>query len=255
VTAPRDTLKLTDRKVLDQAHACLKAHLPLQAEGYTCTTDDLLSVLLAVATQRGTVESVCADLAGTPDPEAIRTYFKEQLRLEDFPALARGVNAALAAEIPFRVWRQAREVAIDFQDRPYYGKTPQAEGAWVRGRARDGTTRFYRVATAYVMLNHLRVTLAIHFVLPDDDTVTVLDDLRNRQRALRECPGYAAAALPSNARMGGLDCDRRIPDHDRAGRAAPVFRLRHASAGTGLARSAAGGVFLKHPTRGAAAGV
>lgn len=179
-----DTLKLTDQKVLDQAQTCLKAHLPLQAEGYTCTTDDLLSVLLAVATQRGTVESVCADLVGTPDPETIRTYFKEQLRLEDLPALARGVNAALAAEIPFRVWRQAREVAIDFQDRPYYGKTPQAEGAWVRGRARDGTTRFYRVATAYVMLNHLRVTLAIHFVLPDDETVTVLDDLRKRLKKL-----------------------------------------------------------------------
>jgi hypothetical protein len=89
--------------VLDQAHTCLKAHLPLPAERYTCTTDDLLSVLLAVATHRGTADSVCADLVGTPDPETIRTYFKEQLRPEDLPALGRGVNAALPAEIPFRV--------------------------------------------------------------------------------------------------------------------------------------------------------
>ena len=41
----------------------------------------------------------------------------------------------------------------------------------MRGKAKDGTTRFYRVAKAYLVLNGLRVTLALHFVLPDDDTV------------------------------------------------------------------------------------
>jgi hypothetical protein len=50
------------------------------------------------------------------------------------------LNAALQAEIAPRVWRQAREVAIDFHDRPYYGKQPQAKGLWVRGKAWDGTT-------------------------------------------------------------------------------------------------------------------
>jgi len=77
-----------------------------------------------------------------------------------------------------------RQVAIDFHDRPYYGKTPQAEGLWVRGRARDGTTRFYRIATAYVMHNGLRVTLALRFVLPGDSTVRVVDDLLKRLKRL-----------------------------------------------------------------------
>ena len=54
--------------------------------------------------------------------------------------------------------RHAQEVAIDYHDRPYYGKGTQAEGLWVRGHAKDGTTRFYRVATAYVVLNGLRLT-------------------------------------------------------------------------------------------------
>jgi len=87
------------------------------------------------------------------------------------------LNAALHAEIPSRIWRQAREVAIDFHDRPYYGKQPQEEGLWVRGQARDGTTRFYRITTAYVILNGLRVTLALRFVLPELDVVSLLDDL------------------------------------------------------------------------------
>lgn len=181
---PNDTLKLSDQKVLTYTRDCLSAHLLLRAEGYACTTEDLLNVLLGVAANRGTLESVCADLVGTPDPETIRTYLREQLCVDDLPDLERRLNAALAAEIPPRVWRRAQEVALDFHDRPYYGKTPQAEGLWVRGQARDGTTRFYRIATAYVMLKHLRVTLALRFVLPDEDTVTLVDDLRKRLKTL-----------------------------------------------------------------------
>lgn len=75
-------------------------------------------------------------------------------------------------------------MAIDLHDRPYYGKLPQKEGLWVRGQAKDGTTRFYRVATAYVMVKNLRVTLAVRFVLPGDDTVTLLDDLLKRLKTL-----------------------------------------------------------------------
>ncbi len=53
-----DTLKLSDQKVLDEARELLKEHLPLEAEGYVCTTDDLYNVLLGVAANRGTLQSV-----------------------------------------------------------------------------------------------------------------------------------------------------------------------------------------------------
>jgi putative transposase len=172
-----DTLQLTDRKVLNDAEDLLEAHLPLEAEGYCCTTADLLDVLLGVAVNQGTVESVCADLTGTPDPETIRRYLNEQLVVDDLAPLEQGINAALAAQIPSRIKRRRCELAIDFHDRAYYGKTPQAEGLWVRGKAKEGTTRFYRVATAYVMVKDTRFTVAVRFVLPEEDTVTVLNDL------------------------------------------------------------------------------
>jgi len=145
---PDHTPTLSDHDVLTHARAGLGKHLPLQAAGYKCTTDDLLNVLLGVAANRGTLESVCGDLIGTPDAATVRGYFNDELCVEDLPDLARRLNAALAGEIPSRVWQQVCDVAMDFHDRPYYGKTPQATGLWVRGRARDGTTRFYRVATA-----------------------------------------------------------------------------------------------------------
>ena len=186
------TPSLSDHDVLTHAREGLRQHLPLEAAGYKCTTDDLLNVLLGVAANQGTIESVCSDLVGMPDAATIRGYFNEELCVEDLPDLERRMNAALAGEIPPRVWQQACDVAMDFQDRPYYGKTPQASGLWVRGRARDGTTHFYRVATAYVMLNNLRVTLAIRFArsVPEDDTVTIVHDLQTALKTLKIRVGH-----------------------------------------------------------------
>jgi hypothetical protein len=178
-----DTPELTDQEVLLHAQEGLKEHLPLHAEGYKCMTDDLFRVLVGVAANRGTVESVCAELAGMPDPQTIRGYLNEQLRVEELPELEKSLNKALAAEVPRRVRRHAQEMAIDYHDRPYYGKGEQDKELWVRGKAKDGTTRFYRVATAYLILNGLRVTLALHFVLPGDDTVGVVDILLKRVKA------------------------------------------------------------------------
>jgi hypothetical protein len=175
-----DMPALTDQEVLRHAQDLLEEHLPLHAEGYKCTTDDLFKVLLGVATTKGTLEAVCADLVGTPDPHTIRGYLNEQLRVEELPELEKQLNAALVAAVPRRVRRHAQEVAIDYHDRPYYGKGTQDQELWVRGKAKDGTTRFYRVATAYLVLNGLCVTLALCFVLPDDDTVKVLDTLLTR---------------------------------------------------------------------------
>src|SRR5207244_4842706 len=198
---PYDTPELTEQEVLQHAFSTLSDHLPLHAEGYTCTTADLLKVLLGVAVNRGTIEAVCADLVGAPDPQTIRGYLNEQLCVEELPELERRLNAAVAAELPPRVRRHAQEVAIDYHDRPYYGTTPQAQGLWVRGQAKDGTTRFYRLATAYLVLNGLRVTLALGFVLPADTTVSVLDRLLRRVEAL----GLRVAGLLLDE---GCDCVR-----------------------------------------------
>jgi putative transposase len=179
----QDTLELTAPEVLQHALSTLQEHVPLHADGYKCATEDLFNVLVGVAANKGTIESVCADLVGTPDPQTIRGYLKEQLQVEELPILEQQLNAALAAEVPRRIRRHARAVAIDYHDRPYYGKGEQERELWVRGKAKAGTTHFYRVATAYVVLDGLRVTVALHFVLPGDETVGVLDTLLKRVHA------------------------------------------------------------------------
>jgi hypothetical protein len=183
-----DKPKLNDEKVLRQAKKTLGTYLPLEADGYCVTSDTLYDILIGIAANRGTTESVCAELAGAPDPETIRRYFREQFRVEELPELERSINDGLAANWPKKLRRSGPiEVAIDFHNRPYYGKQKQEEALWVGGEAKDGTTRFYRVATAYAILDGQRVTLAIRFVLPDDQTVEVVRELRQRLllRALR----------------------------------------------------------------------
>jgi hypothetical protein len=84
-----NNLTLTVQTVLQEACATLAHHLDLQAEGYKCTTEDLLNVLLGVAADRGTLESVCVDLVGTPEPETIRQYLNKQLCVEELPSWKR----------------------------------------------------------------------------------------------------------------------------------------------------------------------
>jgi len=179
-----DTPKLTANQVLEYARQGLQAHLPLRAEGYKCTANDLLNILLAAATQRCSIESACAELSSGPGAETVRQYLNEQLTVERLPELERNLNEALVAQVPKRLWRQAQDIAIDLHDRPYYGKTSQEEGLWVRGQAKDGTTRFYRIATTYVIHHGLRVTLAFRFFLPTDSIVTVLEILLERIKKL-----------------------------------------------------------------------
>jgi putative transposase len=184
---PDNKPKLNDEEVLRQAKETLDIHLPLEADGYIVTSETLYDILLGIAANRGTTESICAELAEAPNPETIRRYFNEQFTVEQLPELQRRINSGLAAHWPKKLRRDGPiEAAIDFHDRPYYGKQEQNKALWVRGEAKDGTTRFYRVATAYSIVHGQRVTLALRFVLPGDQTVEVVRDLRQmlRQRAL-----------------------------------------------------------------------
>lgn len=179
-----NNLTLTDEKVLTQAQTTLSEFLGLEAAGYKCQSEDLYNVLLGVAANQGTIEAVCADLVGTPDPQTIRDYINEQIKVDELAELEAQINKALVKEIPPRIWRHPQDIAMDFHDRPYYGKTSQEEGLWVRGKAKNGTTRFYRIATAYIIHNDLRFTLGIRFVLPDDSIVGVLERLLKRIKGL-----------------------------------------------------------------------
>jgi hypothetical protein len=179
------TPKLTDKDVLEQARDVLGEHLPLEADGYVCTGADLWQILLGVSAKQGTIHAVCKSLVNAPSDTTVLGYLNEQLTVENLKAVEQALNKALGSQIPSRVFKAPRDTAMDYHEQAYYGKTTQTEGLWIRAAAKDGTTRFYRVATGYVIWRDMRVTLAIRFVLPEDDSVGVLSDLLKRMKALK----------------------------------------------------------------------
>lgn len=54
----QDTRELTAPEVLQHAVSTLQEYLPLHADGSKCTTEDLFNILLGVAANKGTIESM-----------------------------------------------------------------------------------------------------------------------------------------------------------------------------------------------------
>ena len=181
------TDKLTDRRTLDFTIAVLEQYFDLSAEGYICQTRDLYQVLVNAAVDQTYIETVCNDLTGAPDSNTVRGYLKEQLTSDHIRAMQRDCNRALASQLPEWLRDHPKEVAIDLHDAPYYGKDDlDDKDCWVcRGEARQGTTRFYRCATAYIMHKDVRFTLAVIFVHPDDDLTKIVKQLIRRVKALK----------------------------------------------------------------------
>jgi len=176
---PAQSIRLTDQQTLHDTMIVARQHIPLTANGYRCQTDDLWRLLLAAAARRTTIETACADLSGAPDANTVRGHLTEQLPPASIPDLEQQSNSLLRSLIPDWLRHRPQEIALDFHDEPYYGRDQPDEGdTWIcRGEARNGTTRFYRCATAYLMLRDVRLTLAVVFVRPTIDKLTVLKRL------------------------------------------------------------------------------
>jgi putative transposase len=142
----------------------------------------LWRILLAAAARRTTIEAACDDLEQAPDANTVRGYLTTQCSPQEIGELEQQCNTVFSLLVPDWLKTRPQQIAIDFHDIPYYGKQPLDDtDNWVcRGEARDGTTRFYRCATAYVIQHDVRLTVAVVFVKPTMDTLTVLKRLLER---------------------------------------------------------------------------
>lgn len=161
-----------------------QAHLPFAADGYACNTEMLYDVLLKAATEGISIEAACTELDEVVDGNTIRAVLNEHLKIEQIRAHENEINAALSCELPPQIQTQGLEGAIDMHDEPFYGKDEALRDVACRGAAKQGTTRFVRTASAYVIYRQLRLTLAVTFVLPSDSTLAVVKRLYQRLQAL-----------------------------------------------------------------------
>lgn len=158
----------------------LKSYLKLQVSGYSCTTEQVFDVLIRAAVTHQTIETVCQELQAMVDGETIRGYLNEQIKADDLLGLEQQINQALVAGLPRRLWKARIEVVIDLHDEPFYGHSPALLAYTCGGEASKGTTRFFRLATAYVIFKDMRLTLALLFVKAGDSLPDIVAALLRR---------------------------------------------------------------------------
>jgi putative transposase len=152
----------------------MKEHIEIPAAGYSCTTDMIFDVLMKASAECSSLEAACADLEEVADSNTLREYINKALPVKELREQERQVNQALAHGIPTRMVRKGIEAAIDFHDEPFYGKQESTRAVTCNGQAKKGTTHFVRIATVYVIWRQVRLTLAVHYVLPSETALEVL---------------------------------------------------------------------------------
>lgn len=163
----------------------------IEAQGYCCDGEMLVDVLLKAASENSSVEAACQDLSEVADSNTLREHLNVQFDVGELWEQEAQLNQALARHLPAQMPRGGLEIAIDFHDEPFYGKSAELRCYAVRDRAQQGTTRFYRIASAYVIWGQVRLTLAVTYVLPEHDTLSVVKTLLQRLNWL----GFHATVL------------------------------------------------------------
>ncbi len=179
--------ELTAENVRQAVLKTLQEHLSLETEGYRCDTEMTLNVLLKAAADNSSVEAACAELEQVAASNTLREQLNNALDVADLRQHECELNAALASAIPAHLARSGLEIAIDWHDEPFYGKTPELRTYVCRGKAKQGTTRFFRIASAYLIWREVRLTLALTYVLPEHSTLEVVQRLLQRLGHLGFC--------------------------------------------------------------------
>jgi hypothetical protein len=169
----------------------LKTHFEIEANGYSCKTDMIYDILMKASAECSSLEATCADLEQVADSNTVREYVNRALPIESLRTQEEQANQALTSCIPASMVRKGVEIAIDFHDEPFYGKQESLRAVTCGGQAKKGTTHFVRIATAYVIWHQVRLTLAVHYVLPDEKALQVLKILLERLKKL----GFEAKVL------------------------------------------------------------
>lgn len=147
-----------------RAHAqCLcQKHLRLQSHGPKCTAGMLWAVLFYAASRISSIAAACTALLRAPSDTAVHDAL-----LATLPALAelqRRVNRALQGDLPKALRRRRQPLAIDLHLVPYHGQPLTDIREVYRSQAKSGTCSFHAYATAYVIRQGLRFTVALTWV-------------------------------------------------------------------------------------------
>ena len=148
----------------------------------SCTASTVCALLAYAAHRLSSLADACRRLADAPDSDTVLNRLRAQL--DDPVVLDRRLRAAFGGHLPRAVRRGRWPVALDLTLIPYHGQ-PFADPAEVyRSQPKGGTTHFHAYATAYLVRDGQRFTLALVAVRKAAPMADVVRELCRRVRAI-----------------------------------------------------------------------
>ena len=180
-------ITLTSDDVLDFALDTLLKGVKLYINGRKCTAENIWEIILKASAGQTSVNDVCDDLAGAPNGNTVLGHVHNSLpqALNQLWRLEAKLNRVLVLNVPARLLRVRCDLAIDLVLVPYHGEPAKDAEEVKRGVARAGTTHFHCYATAYMVYQNQRLTLAMTFVRKSDTMVKILGRLFKRLDVLK----------------------------------------------------------------------
>jgi Transposase DDE domain len=169
---------LTAPQVQHLFHAWLAPILGVWPPVRRCTTSAVMTVLAFAAQRLSSLADACLRLTDAPDGDTILLHLARQLA--DAEQLDRRLRAAFAGHLPRAVRRGRWPVACDLTLVPYHGRPFQNPAEVYRGQPKSGTTHFHAYATAYLVREGRRFTLALIAVRHGTTPAEVVRELRRR---------------------------------------------------------------------------
>lgn len=143
----------------------------------------LLQLLFWAALRVSTLAAACRRHPDGPCDQTVRTALLQALP-KRLSTLERRCNQALVQDLPRRLRRGKRTLAIDWHWVPYHGEPFRSENELRRSKPEQGTTTFHVYATVAIVHHGERFTIALTAVQAGDSNVSVLGRLIVQLRQL-----------------------------------------------------------------------
>jgi len=179
---------ISSREVHDRAASTIQEHVRLTDHGRKCTASTIISILLYAAARITSVFDACQRLAAAPSDQALRDALRATLPPID--DLEQRLNAGLAADLPKRLRKRRYPMAIDLTLIPYHGEPYRSAVEIYRGEPKSGTSHFHAYATAYVVRDGGRFTVAMTRVLYGEPIKEVVQRLLQQASRIGVKPRY-----------------------------------------------------------------
>jgi hypothetical protein len=176
---------LNYQQVRNEYMDVMNRHIELKTNSTKADQAMVIDLLGLAAVNGYSLNTACDSVQDAPTSPAVlyqlRQGWLDELELGE---IEEQLNNLLVDRLPDSIQGQQHEVAIDLTNVPYQGEACRDDDEIRRSLAKSGTTHFHAYASAYIIKNNKRVTVAITYCWAYDSYFDILRRLLSRLEEL-----------------------------------------------------------------------